>query len=114
MSEKNNPGIPRAAVGSVSRGRKTTIERRSFFSWLAVGWIAFVGVTGGFFTVIIRYLFPNVLFEPPQSFKIGFPEEFAPNTVDIRYKKQFNAWICLLYTSPSPRDGLLSRMPSSA
>ena len=27
-----------------------------------------------------------------------------------------NVWIndCLLYTSPSPRDGLLSRMPSSA
>ena len=27
-----------------------------------------------------------------------------------------NAWFgnCLLYTSPSPRDGLLSRMPSSA
>ena len=33
--------------------------------------------------------------------------------------KQFGAeimriWVCLLYTSPSPRDGLLSRMPSSA
>ena len=28
----------------------------------------------------------------------------------------FSAWFqsCLLYTSPSPRDGLLSRMPSSA
>ena len=25
-----------------------------------------------------------------------------------------NSLICLLYTSPSPRDGLLSRMPSSA
>ena len=24
------------------------------------------------------------------------------------------SWGCLLYTSPSPRDGLLSRMPSSA
>ena len=24
------------------------------------------------------------------------------------------SYICLLYTSPSPRDGLLSRMPSSA
>ena len=23
-------------------------------------------------------------------------------------------YLCLLYTSPSPRDGLLSRMPSSA
>ena len=37
-------------------------------------------------------------------------------TVGKRYRKQvgdvFN--ICLLYTSPSPRDGLLSRMPSSA
>ena len=25
-----------------------------------------------------------------------------------------NGDVCLLYTSPSPRDGLLSRMPSSA
>ena len=24
------------------------------------------------------------------------------------------SYVCLLYTSPSPRDGLLSRMPSSA
>ena len=28
--------------------------------------------------------------------------------------KQATHNICLLYTSPSPRDGLLSRMPSSA
>ena len=29
-----------------------------------------------------------------------------------KYGEVYN--ICLLYTSPSPRDGLLSRMPSSA
>ena len=29
-----------------------------------------------------------------------------------RLKKEYNA--CLLYTSPSPRDATLSRMPSSA
>ena len=28
--------------------------------------------------------------------------------------KERNDYPCLLYTSPSPRDGLLSRMPSSA
>ena len=28
--------------------------------------------------------------------------------------KRVRNTICLLYTSPSPRDGLLSRMPSSA
>ena len=35
-----------------------------------------------------------------------------------RYGVRLAGWyfsdICLLYTSPSPRDGLLSRMPSSA
>ena len=29
-------------------------------------------------------------------------------------RTKFKPRICLLYTSPSPRDGLLSRMPSSA
>ena len=29
-------------------------------------------------------------------------------------KKKIEDMNCLLYTSPSPRDGLLSRMPSSA
>ena len=29
-------------------------------------------------------------------------------------REQSQSTICLLYTSPSPRDGLLSRMPSSA
>ena len=28
--------------------------------------------------------------------------------------REFRSMVCLLYTSPSPRDGLLSRMPSSA
>ena len=28
--------------------------------------------------------------------------------------RDVDAYYCLLYTSPSPRDGLLSRMPSSA
>ena len=32
----------------------------------------------------------------------------------IILKSERNLNTCLLYTSPSPRDGLLSRMPSSA
>ena len=31
--------------------------------------------------------------------------------LSVAYRRH---WRCLLYTSPSPRDGLLSRMPSSA
>jgi len=33
---------------------------------------------------------------------------------DRHYIASFPTMPCLLYTSPSPRDGLLSRMPSSA
>ena len=36
---------------------------------------------------------------------LKYPEELGGQGGD---------YLCLLYTSPSPRDGLLSRMPSSA
>ena len=87
--------VPPASVGSSKENAfiSTKPGRRDFLSWLTVGWAAYIGVTGGFFTVIIRFLFPNVLFEPPQTFKIGFPEDFSSNSVDIKFKKQFNAWI---------------------
>ena len=42
-----------------------------------------------------------------ESFADYANEEY---TYMVRYKGK----PCLLYTSPSPRDGLLSRMPSSA
>jgi cytochrome b6-f complex iron-sulfur subunit len=86
---------PPASVGSSKENPfvKPDQNRRSFLSWLSVGWLAYIGVTGGFFTVIIRYLFPNVLFEPPQTFKIGFPDDYSSNSVDIKFKKQYNAWV---------------------
>ena len=36
------------------------------------------------------------------------------DALDERSQALARAEACLLYTSPSPRDGLLSRMPSSA
>ena len=47
---------------------------------------------------------PNCV--PAGMKKGGLKDWFAQKWVDIGS--------CLLYTSPSPRDGLLSRMPSSA
>ena len=40
--------------------------------------------------------------------------ELDTGTKKLRLCWDGSRWICLLYTSPSPRDGLLSRMPSSA
>ena len=36
------------------------------------------------------------------------------NKIEMEILKDGEVIGCLLYTSPSPRDGLLSRMPSSA
>ena len=39
----------------------------------------------------------------------------AAKMADFRRYEAYTAlWPCLLYTSPSPRDATLSRMPSSA
>ena len=69
------------------------INRKTFLSWLSIGWMAFAAATGGFFVSMIRFLFPNVLFEPPQSFKIGYPDDFENGKVDLRFKKKYNVWI---------------------
>ena len=50
--------------------------------------------------------FRHGMFMPGSGHRIVPPEELS----DLRPQRV----VCLLYTSPSPRDGLLSRMPSSA
>ena len=43
------------------------------------------------------------------------PEEIDPQELTLNdMVKAQDRYICLLYTSPSPRDATLSRMPSSA
>ena len=39
---------------------------------------------------------------------------FKKNKIQLNKIEKILFCSCLLYTSPSPRDGLLSRMPSSA
>ena len=51
--------------------------------------------------------------------RVAFVEDAADGiskiiTAALEDWAEGDAQICLLYTSPSPRDGLLSRMPSSA
>ena len=49
---------------------------------------------------------------------IHFVKSGNSGWIELKFVKSFEPdkkiSICLLYTSPSPRDGLLSRMPSSA
>ena len=54
---------------------------------LPVGWAAFSAACASSLVATGRFLFPNVLFEPPQAFKAGFPSEF--NIGEVRVQATF-------------------------
>ena len=58
----------------------------------------------------------KVLAETRSWLRYRLPKRFRRYNSNSRFRGQKQKWylLCLLYTSPSPRDGLLSRMPSSA
>jgi cytochrome b6-f complex iron-sulfur subunit len=80
------PAAPKPAAGD-------EVSRRGFFSWAAVAWVGFSAAIGGCVTAFGRFMFPNVLFEPPTSFKVGPPSDFPPGVVDERFKEANGVWI---------------------
>lgn len=54
------------------------LARRAF---LGIGWGALLSVLAGMIGATLRFLLPNVLFEPPAAFKIGKPDDYAPGSV---------------------------------
>ncbi len=75
---------------------KAAATRRGFiaglFSWFALGWIAFTGSMGVMSLGSLRFLFLNVLAEPPSKIKVGYPDAYEDGKVVERFKDQ-NTWI---------------------
>ena len=69
--------------------------------------------------VVKTFRCPHEINQNDTRYRVDSPW-FRPRTdvqrifVRFDWVDGFRHWNCLLYTSPSPRDGLLSRMPSSA
>ena len=57
---------------------------------------------------------PEIVRQVHESYLQAGVDIITTNTFATCRHVLAGAGICLLYTSPSPRDGLLSRMPSSA
>ena len=73
--------------------RVEKVSRRGFLSWAALAWIGFTAAIGGCVTALNRFLFPNVLYEPPTTFRVGLAEDFSPGVVDERFKESNGVWI---------------------
>src|SRR5664279_3143669 len=99
--------------------RRRTVTRRSTSRSAA---------TGGFtttWTAVTKHATPWIAMAELPAFADDVWELYAPSDwtqaddlagrmPDKLRELQGLFLVCLLYTSPSPRDGLLSRMPSSA
>ena len=68
------------------------VTRREF-NWLALAWTAFTAASVAGLTATMRFMFPNVLFEPPPTFKAGYPNEIQIGQVDERFKQRFAVWL---------------------
>ena len=89
-------GIVGASVVMLTMIALPSMMERGYSKELATGTIASAGTLG----ILIPPSIMLVIMGDLLSVSVGAPTE-TDNS-------------CLLYTSPSPRDGLLSRMPSSA
>ena len=78
------------------------VPRRGFFRRMGGFWFGSLLATG--FTTLalthlmwllgmVRFMFPNVLIEPPTKFRVGLADDYADGQVESRYKAEFGIWI---------------------
>jgi cytochrome b6-f complex iron-sulfur subunit len=90
--------VPPKPVRPAKPAKADDEDRRGFLeialgSFMAMGFTA-LSVTGGLFTLgLARYLFPNVLAEPPSRFKVGFKEGFPAGKVETKFVAQYGVWV---------------------
>ncbi len=91
----------RASGGRDRRGRRRPAATRdpddtspllTRRAWMGLAWGAFSAASAAALAATGRFMFPNVLNEPPQQFKAGFPNEYGMG-VDERWKEKFGVWI---------------------
>ncbi len=89
-------GRTTTAAAGAARKKKAAIPDDSPLmgrrGWMGLAWGAFTAATAGCLAATGRFMFPNVLNEPPQQFAIGFPEDYGEG-VDERFKDRFGVWI---------------------
>jgi cytochrome b6-f complex iron-sulfur subunit len=84
---------PKAPAKAPAKPSRRIFLLSTFFgSWIAAAWTTFTASMVLMTLGTLRFLFPNVLSEPPSKFKAGLPDNYEDGKVVERYKDQ-NAWI---------------------
>jgi cytochrome b6-f complex iron-sulfur subunit len=88
---------PAPAPKPAAKPARKSAQRRNFLLTLflspfAVAWATFTAALGLMTLGTLRFLFPNVLAEPPSRVKVGFPDSYEDGKVVDRFKDK-NMWI---------------------
>src|SRR5215813_4068514 len=81
-----------AAAKTATRDPDDTSPLLTRRAWIGLAWGAFSAASAAALAATGRFMFPNVLNEPPQQFKAGFPNEYGMG-VDERWKDKFGVWL---------------------
>ena len=103
-------GLPLLAVGAALDASQAGLGLFNHLNWPI--WVEFtICVLVLDFSIWVQHLITHKVPVLWRLHRVHHSDEDMDVTTAIRFHP---VEICLLYTSPSPRDGLLSRMPSSA
>ena len=86
------PAPAAAAAKAAERDPDDTSPLLNRRAWMALAWGAFSAASAAALAATGRFMFPNVLNEPPQQFKAGFPNEYGMG-VDERWKEKYGIWL---------------------
>jgi cytochrome b6-f complex iron-sulfur subunit len=91
------PVKPAYAKPAAAKAAKDAVaERRAFIfgmSALAIGFGSLTATAVAWTLGSVRFMFPNILREPPSRFTVGTPDKFPPGQVDERFKASNGVWI---------------------
>lgn len=92
------PAPPKPVRPVKAAAKAEAEDRRGFLeiatgSFMAIGFTA-LSVTGGLFSLgLARFMFPNVLAEPPSKFKVGSKDGFPSGKVETKFVAQYGVWV---------------------
>ena len=95
VAPKPAPPKPAAKPAVAKPGgptRRIFIISSLFGSWFAVAWTTFTASMIAMLLGTVRFLFPNVLSEPPSVYKAGAVTDYEEDKVDDKYK-EFGFWV---------------------
>ena len=70
-------GAEPATAAATARDADDTSPLLTRRAWMGLAWGAFSAASAAALAATGRFMFPNVLNEPPQQFKAGFPNEYG-------------------------------------